>query len=395
MASVQKRVNLSAGEECTISGTGTVHIRLLAGVLEVAGVPLEATETYDFPLQLDARALLLYTLEGGSFSVGSEAPVEVHRAATGAAVLAQLARRTLAPRTACSVLVIGDRRGGRTHAAHTLYNLLRRLRPDEVLSSVALLDMNAESNCLYTPGCVSALVTNEAELPLWLGRTNAPQQVTLNFPVGGAQQPSTANVATYLHALEQLYDTAVAYAGERLPQRAAHRHVVVDAPAPEGELQPGVFYKRLLELVRPSHVVLVAARDAAHETVPGQGSWTSYLQEDVQRLLPDCEFVFVPPQARPCPQSTRPLLLLEYFVGTPLAPLGCSKVVVPLSGAGLQCCSLTATVGADGTVAVQRVQPDRSWRGLVCRPLPRGDAGGGAAGARRRAVRRHRRGRGQ
>ncbi|EPY26126.1 hypothetical protein STCU_06308 [Strigomonas culicis] len=225
--------------------------------------------------------------------------------------------------------------------------------------------MNAESNCLYTPGCVSALVTNEAELPLWLGRTNAPQQVTLNFPSARAAAEHGER-RDLPHALEQLYDTAVAYAGERLPQRAAHRHVVVDAPAPEGELQPGVFYKRLLELVRPSHVVLVAARDAAHETVPGQGSWTSYLQEDVQRLLPDCEFVFVPPQARPCPQSTRPLLLLEYFVGTPLAPLGCSKVVVPLSGAGLQCCSLTATVGADGTVAVQRVQPDRSWRGLVC-----------------------------
>lgn len=351
----QRRITLSAGEECTIMGSGLVHVTLASGVLDVAGVLLEANQSHAFDLHPTQRALVVYTLEGGSGAVTSEGPLEVHRSETGAAAVAQLARRTLIPLGRSKVLVIGRAHHGKTLTAHTLCNLLTRYAPESETSlaqNVFLADLNAESNALYAPGCISAV--RVAAPPLWLGRTASPERLPLAFFTGSASRPAAADVGAFLWHVQQLHETTMAWIKEQC-QPANRHHLVIDAPAPGENLTEGTFYKKLIEVLQPTHVVLVSHRD-------GEEDWTAFLQEDVQRVLEDCEFVYVPPVARRCTAAPRAALGLEYLIGTAAAPLGCAKVVV--STQQLQCVELVRD--AAQSVRAAPVHPDPSWSSMVC-----------------------------
>lgn len=353
----QRRVTLSAGEECTVSGSGFVQVTLLTGVIDVAGVLLEASRPLSFYLSANRRSIILFTLEGGSASVASEHSVEVHKSVTGMAPLVQLTRRTLLSLERSKVLVIGKSKGGKTLAAHSICNLLLRYGSENDISLTTktfLLDLNAESNSVYAPGCVT--VAQAPETPLLVGRAASPSLLTLSLYTGAAARPSARTASSFLHFSEQLHDTATSLIHEVYGPTCRY-HMVIDAPTPLSDLKEGVFYKKLIETVKPTHVVIVGSRDGVSD------EWCTFLQEDVQRVLPDCDFVFFEPVFRPCAQPATTLLLPEYFVGTTPVPLGCSKVVA--SSQSLVFTELV--VDAQGTpVGVKKVRPNRGWRGLVC-----------------------------
>lgn len=369
-----RRLTLNAGEEYTLIGDGAVQITLQSGLLDVAGVMLDANRPYTFYLHTDRQTITLFTLEGAACMLSSDNRVDTQRGVARAGKLVQMTRRTILAAKRTKVLVIGRSRSGKTLAAHTLCNLLMRYGNDK--KSVFLMDLNAESNCLFAPGCVSCIQVSEA--PLWPGLTASPKLLPLSLYTGAAVRPSASNVNSLLHYYDQLHETvmgyiqelsgaAVAAAQQQSPSPYApslnetQSHVVVDAPAPLADLQEGVWYKKLIEVLCPSHVVIVSSRE------DGEERWSTFLQEDVQRVLPDCEFLFTDPVAHPCERSSSRELLREYFTGTPFYPLGCSKVVVPLksltfveeAGEGL------APGSADGAL-MRVVHPDASFQALVC-----------------------------
>lgn len=374
-----RRISLNAGEEYTLSGSGSILITLQSGVLDVAGVMLEANRPYTFYLHPDRQSIIVFTLEGGACLVASDTKVDMRRDVARAGRLVQLTRRTLLAAKKTKVLVIGRPHSGRTLAAHTLCNLLMRYGSDR--KGVFLMDLNTESNCLYAPGCVSFLQVPES--PLWPGSTASPTLLPLSMYTGAAVRPSAADVGSHLHFYEQLHETAMSYiqelrgsAGQQQQQQLTsssssgyapltnetRSHVVVDAPAPMDDLQEGVWYRRLIEVLRPTHVVIVGSRE------DGEEKWSTFLQEDVQRVLPDCEFCFTDPVAHPCMQSSTRILLREYFNGVGYTSLGCSKVVVPLRSL-----LFVEEVTDDGNggggedeVAMRVVHPDASFQNLVC-----------------------------
>ncbi|RNE99353.1 hypothetical protein TraAM80_08240 [Trypanosoma rangeli] len=324
MASVyHRKITISAGEECTITGDGAVELQLLSGVVEVAGVLLPARGTSVFFLEPETRCVVLYTLEGGSVQATATVPFETVKTATGMAAVVQLCRRTLAAERRTKVLVIGQAHSGKTLTAHTICNLLREDAAGESTTAPAaavfLMDLNPESNCVYAPGCVS---TVQVEHALWPGTTSAPTLLPFSLFVGEASCPSAATMVSFMYFVEQLQECT-----ETLLHAAAHHervHLVIDAPAPVAGVKESVYFRRLIELVRPTHVVTVSARD-------GSETWSTFLQEDVQRVLPDCEFSYATPVVRRCAGSLREPRLREYFAGTPQFPLGCAKVVLPLA----------------------------------------------------------------
>lgn len=365
-----RRILLNAGEEYTLSGNGQIIITLQSGVLDVAGVMLEASRPYTFYLYPDRQSIIVFTLEGGACLVSSDSKVDMRRDVARAGKLVQMTRRTLLAAKRTKSLVIGRPHSGRTLAAHTLCNLLMRYGGDK--KSVFLMDLNAESNCLYAPGCVSCLQVPGS--PLWPGLTASPTLLPLSLFVGAAVRPSASNVNSHLHYYEQLHETAMLYiqelrgaAGQQQQSSPAllpsevQSHVVVDAPPPLDDLQEGVWYRKLIEMLRPTHVVIVGSRE------DGEENWSTFLQEDVQRVLPDCEFFFTDPVAHPCSKSSSLELLKEYFNGSAFYSLGCSKVVVPIrslifveeSGEG-------SGPGSTDGVTMRVVHPDASFQRLVC-----------------------------
>ncbi|KAG5490262.1 hypothetical protein JKF63_00382 [Porcisia hertigi] len=368
-----RRLTLNAGEEYTLVGDGAVQITLQSGLMDVAGVMLDANRPYTFYLHTDRQAITLFTLEGAACLLSSDNRVDTHRGVARAGKLVQMTRRTLLAVKRTKVLVIGRSRSGKTLAAHTLCNLLMRYGNDR--KGVFLMDLNAESNCLYAPGCVSCIQVPEA--PLWPGLTASPKLLPLSLYTGAAVRPSASNVKSFLHYYDQLHETVMGYIQELSGAASASQqkisspyssalnetgsHVVIDAPAPLADLQEGVWYKKLIEVLRPSHVVIVGSRE------DGEERWSTFLQEDVQRVLPDCEFLFTDPVAIPCERSSSRELMKEYFVGTPFYSLGCSKVVVPLKSLTFveEMSEGSATGSTDG-VLMRVVHPDASFQALVC-----------------------------
>ncbi|KAH9598111.1 Polyribonucleotide 5'-hydroxyl-kinase Clp1 [Trypanosoma melophagium] len=322
--SYQRQITISAGEECTISGSGAVELLLQSGVVEIAGVLLKAREPYVFFLETDQRCVVLYTLEGGSVLATSNTPVELFKVATGMTAVVQLCRRTLAAERRSKVLVIGRNHSGKTLTAHTICNILREdaattaAETGDTPAVVYLMDLNAQSNCIYAPGCIS---TVEVEHALWPGTTFAPTLLPFSLFLGEASLPSAATIFSFLHFVEQLHDCTEALLKESGHDRV---HLVMDAPAPAPGVKEGVYFRRLIELLRPTHVITVIAQD-------GSETWSTFLQEDVQRVLPDCEFFSVSPVERRCSISMREHNIREYFVGSPQFPLGCAKMVLPLT----------------------------------------------------------------
>ncbi|CCW69256.1 unnamed protein product [Phytomonas sp. Hart1] len=356
----QRRLTLSAGEECTITGNGPITVTLLTGVLHLAGVLLEANRPYSFYLHSERTSVILFTLEGGSANITSEESMNFFRHSSGAVPLVQFTRRTLFPLKTSKVLVIGKEGSGKSLAAHTIINLLRDYRmgkDDNALNRYFLLDFNAESNCIFSPGCVSFVEVRDD--PLWLERIASPTMLPLSFYTGSVTRPSAKDISAFIHFCGQLYDTCNLYLQEEClpPQRA---HLILDAPSPLSDLKKEVFYKKFIEIVKPTHVVIVCSRDDASE------DWFTFLQEDIQRVLPDCEFAFTEPCAHPCPSPPTHLRIKEYFVGSPnTTMLGCSKLV--MSSKALQ---FFEYVGGDlenpSGVGVRRVYPAPGWRRLVC-----------------------------
>jgi energy-coupling factor transporter ATP-binding protein EcfA2 len=370
---ITRRISLNAGEEYTLSGNGLIKITLQSGVLDVAGVMLEANRPYRFFLHQDRQSIVVFTLEGGTCLVLSDNKVEMRRDVARAGKLVQMTRRTLLAARRTKILVIGRSGCGKTLAAHTLCNLLIRYGSDK--KNVFLLDLNAESNCLYAPGCVSCLQVPGT--PLWPGLTASPTLLPLSLYVGAAVRPSASNVNSHLHYYEQLHDMAMSYIQElrsaveqqqqqqqsslSLEPSETRSHVVVDAPAPLQDLQEGVWYRKLIEVLRPTHVVIVGSREDNEE------NWSTFLQEDVQRVLPDCEFLFTDPVAHPCTKSSSRELLREYFNGSAFYSLGCSKVVIPIKSlVFVEEASEGNGLGGMGEVTMQVVHPDASFQNLVC-----------------------------
>lgn len=356
-----RRVTLTAGEEYTLTGNGLVEITLQTGVLDVAGVLLEANHPYKFFLRTGSRSLVLFTLEGGSCIISSEHKLDLVSGVAKAAPLVQLVRRTLLPAEESKVLVIGHQGSGKTLASHTLCNLLMRYGSDK--KSVFLLDFNAESNSIYAPGCVSGVQVGET--PLWSGLTSLPTLVPLSLYTGAAVRPTARNVSSFLHYCDQLHETATSWfreLGNLAPGQRQKVHIVMDAPSPMDDLQEGVLYKKMIEMLRPTHVVVIGGPESSKE------NWSTFLQEDVQRVLPDCEFSFAESITHRCTASLRRQLLQEYFTGTPFYALGCSKVVVPLKSVQFveeEDAEVTISSGGDAVV-MRSVRPDASFRFLVC-----------------------------
>ncbi|KPA81386.1 hypothetical protein ABB37_03765 [Leptomonas pyrrhocoris] len=367
---ITRRIFLNAGEEYTLTGNGAILITLQSGVLDVAGVMLETNRPYTFYLHPDRQFIIVFTLEGGVCVVSSDTKVDARRDVARAGKLVQMTRRTLLATRRSKVLVIGRPHCGKTLAAHTLCNLLMRYGSDK--KSVFLMDLNAESNCLYAPGCVSCIQVPDS--PLWPGLTASPTLLPLSLYIGAAVCPSASNVNSHLHYYEQLNETAMSYvqelrgAGGRQQQSSLSllpneivSHVVVDAPAPLEDLQEGVWYRKLIEVLRPTHVVIVGSRDS------GEENWSTFLQEDVQRVLPDCEFFFTDPVAHPCTKSSSRELLKEYFNGSPFYSLGCSKVVVPLKSlVFVEESSEGGGPSSAEAMSMRVVHPDESFQNLVC-----------------------------
>ncbi|KAG5464953.1 hypothetical protein LSCM4_00401 [Leishmania orientalis] len=369
-----RRLTLNAGEEYTLVGDGAVQVTLQSGLLDVAGVMLDANRPYTFYLHTDRQAITLFTLEGAACLLSSDNRVDTHRGVARAGKLVQVTRRTLLAAKHTKVLVIGRSRSGKTLAAHTLCNLLTRYGNDK--KGVFLMDLNAESNCLYAPGCVSCIQVSEA--PLWPGLTASPKFLPLSLYTGAAVRPSASSVNSLLHYYDQLHETVMGYiqelsgaaavvAQQQAPSPYSSSlsepgsHVVVDAPAPLADLQEGAWYKKLIEVLRPSHVVIVSSRE------DGEERWSTFLQEDVQRVLPDCEFLFTDPVAYPCERSSCRELLREYFTGTPFYSLGCSKVVVPLKSLTfVEETSEGSVPGSADGVSMRVVHPNASFQALVC-----------------------------
>ncbi|KAG8345283.1 putative mRNA cleavage and polyadenylation factor CLP1 P loop [Trypanosoma vivax] len=349
----QRRVTISAGEECTISGNCAVELQLQSGVVEVAGVPLNARESFTFHLLIDKRSLIFYTLEGGSVLVIADGPYEMSSTATTVAPVVQLCYRSIVSKPRSKVLVVGSAHCGKTLIAHTICNLLREGAARGELGegtsvSPFLMDLNMQSNCLYSPGCVSAV---QVEQRLWPGLSSSPTLLPISLFVGEADLPSSNNVTAYLHFVAQLQDCTEALL-ETVGTGTVH--LIIDAPAPAPDIKEGVYFRRLVELLRPTHVVTVTSQDVSE-------TWPSFLEEDVQRLLPECEVVHTTPVARRCSGSLRDQYICEYFAGTPHWPLGCAKVVLPLNQL-----TFVQYVTREGEVSCQRVQMTAEMGRSIC-----------------------------
>eukprot|EP00796_Vickermania_ingenoplastis_P008158 gene8158-5687_t len=404
----KQQIMLSPGGEVVLLGSGAVALELASGVLEVSGVVLEAGQTYTFYLAPPAvPSMVCYTLEGGSLSLRSESPVRAFQGAAGAGELHQLARRPTTDHF--RVLVLGRPGVGKTHAAHTLCNLLYRVAKESGAAPrrTFLVDLNTASNALYAPGCVSSRDVSGSTL--WLGQTAPPSHtgLTLNFFGGTAKRPSNMEEGlALLYMAKQCVDTTALWVEELQPQQPRRYTMVLDAPSPTGDLKALTFYKQLVQVVRPTHVVLVtdevkpgsweldeeesgeSDRDGEEEEKPSDEEqeevrraaqqadatsfsprWAQSLMEDVRRSMPDCAFVRMRPVLQTegsyrSPAAVVPHLLQQYFAGAPSFPLGCSKVVLPPSA--LQFVELRYDPDAQAVMAHPSAPPQCSWRHLLC-----------------------------
>lgn len=379
-----------------LSGSSIVELQLVSGVLEVAGELLDAVQPHTFHLRAGEgplASMIIYTLEGGVVSVRSKVPVTISRNASGSvAQLCGFCSPLLNQHFSSSLrfLVIGRKGSGKTHTAHTLCNLIHRSSLERgAHMRTFLVDLNP-SNALFAPGAVSSRdVTGSA---LTLGQTAHPlrSSLTLNFFHGSTQCPSTPQEEqTFMHFAEQCVETTSLWADETVGDEN-HRgacHLVVDAPAPCGEVRELLFFKNLIKVVQPTHVIVLTdsnssteKQEASHENPEDSeaSQWGRFLQEDTERMMPDCEFLFLAPlptktvtDHRDSDEKKRiAALLVEYFIGSPsTCSLGCSKVVLPVSA--LQFVSLDYSAESLSVKAVKcdasRITENTAKHGpLVC-----------------------------
>lgn len=99
----------------------------------------------------------------------------VHKYSTKIVRITRLVRRLSSMRIPAIVLVIGNRKTGKSYVSRTLYNLLMRYRKEKLdveISQSSFIDLCVHENQLYAPGCMSMIYNNNK--PLLRCLTNLP-----------------------------------------------------------------------------------------------------------------------------------------------------------------------------------------------------------------------------
>lgn len=285
---------LSPGEELLVKGTCTLIVQLSIGVVYLAGRALEVNRTYSFSLHLDSfPSLSFYTLEGGTLLMKvlrDRGTFEALRGVTGMADLHRFVFRDLIrnPTGPLRIAVLGRPGIGKSCAAVSLCHLLQQAHTEIGASRrMFLMDLNPTSNGLFAPGCLSSREVFADASPLWIGQMSNPIQPspTLSFFCGTTLRPSTApEGVSFLHFADQSISSTVGWVEEQLLESTTHFSssspltsdpsldgwygMVVDVASPSGSLLAVPFYKQLLQLLQPTHVVVVS-----DEVPPGSGEF--------------------------------------------------------------------------------------------------------------------------
>lgn len=423
----KKQVALRPGEEMLLTGSGLVRLELVSGVIEVAGVMLEAGRNYPFILRsADAPSLLVYTLEGGVVKMESERNLDMSKGPTGVGELYRLINQPWSPSEPLRLLVVGRTGVGKSHTAATLCHLIQRLRKEQgIHRRTFLVDLNPGNNALYAPGCVSSREVSDS--PLWLGQTAGPTQtpLTLSFFCGTTAPPSTIEGShAFLHFAEQCVESTTGWIEELMSPTAGasssmensyadHYALVMDVTSPSGQVRAVPFYKQLIQVVHPTHVIFVTdemkpgfdndedegweeaeaeernTTDAFAQAERAASSaslnpyrfalnctaaaftprWVQTIIEDLQNSAPECRCVRIRPTQTPR-VSLQPTalqtatLLRQYFIGSPSVPLGCTKV--SLSTQSIQFAELRYDPDTLGVTAHASPPPRGSWARLMC-----------------------------
>jgi hypothetical protein len=395
------KIALVAGQECLLSCHGVVRLQLKDGVVEVAGVLLQADAETVLSLSATSnRRISAYSFEGGTFTVTSSAAIDLVKSSTEAGALMAFVRSALLPQQGqvrtSRVAVVGLAGTGKTLTAHTICN--RLVRPvaagggggaaANAAGRVFLVDLSPASNSVLCPGCISAVHVSPSH-PLLAGDAAAPEELGLAF-FTGALAP-IASVPLLVHQILQLQESLQSLIKQLVGARES-LHVVYDVAAPDGDVPIDTFLRRVLEAIRPTHVVVVTNKKAeAADAGKGLTPWHTGLQEDVQRLLSDCEFrvlhhvphrivaasgpsgggsgghslpAHAGSEAAAAAASSasssllvQQLLVDEYFAGTVERPLGSTKVVLKLSSLRFFTLLPPATAAPGDPPRVERITP--------------------------------------
>jgi energy-coupling factor transporter ATP-binding protein EcfA2 len=314
-AGKQETVQLAAGEQASISCDGAIAMVLGVGSVELDGALLAPDATYRFRLSKHRRATVS-TLTGGSFVIKSNVNFSVHKAASRVPKLSAVVK-SCAGRTNTRVVVVGERRSGKSTAARIILNGLLRAHTGDSDCRVVYLEGDTACGSVCAAGTIAAAEAAPPTLPL---ESPFLETVPIAFYTGYLHAPE-AFVGHLLHTLSQAMQSA-----EWLVRRGEHRtqHLVVDAPnAPRGTDQRW-FVKQLLELVRPTHVVVLGDED--------EYDW---VMTEMKRLgLADAALQIQPPLVPPeLPRdevTENERSFAEYLCGPPSTSLDCAAVVAPL-----------------------------------------------------------------
>jgi len=347
-----QRVTLVAGQQCTIQGAGIVRVMLIDGVIEIAGALIHAKCEYTFNLQpTQQRNLVLYSLEGGTVGIFCERPphtLDVVKNTTNISSITNVVRETFQKGKRCVVAVAGGPQSGKTFAACTAANSLVSLckRQESSVGNSAGAFLADATGCGPVPASVVCTELQQAGSssstgggqfqapPLWPGLVASPiRWQATSFWLGLQHAEISSNhMAWYLHVLKQLEATVESVAGREPDTQKSH--VVYDLSAPDESIPKELFYKHVLQCIRPSIVILL--RSGQTEGSEIDATWTETLREDIRRTSPSVQVVITDLQLKCASSSLVPgaaltRSLTDYFGGTLEHPLRAGKVVAPLS----------------------------------------------------------------
>lgn len=346
-----QRVSLKAGEEATLDTAGVVTVALVEGAAEIAAVSLQVGKEVSFNLVSGgARRVSVCSSGGCTITVTFASGIgNVSKAPTGALQVVHACRKALATQPSTKVLCVGDRGCGKSYACAVITNFLAK----SANHAVVLLDADVSANTLCA-GFVSARFVS-AEEPRWPGYTALDSSVPIGFFVGeSAISPDSLDL--YFHAVEQANACAQWLAKSR-PGKTSH--VIVDAPSAPAGVDESLFQKRLIDVVRPSHVIIIGDKD----------QFTA-LQEDVSRQHTNVNFIRMPPLCVNSPYrgpktALAQVAIEEYFIGPIGSQLGVVKAVAKLSDVKLHQVAYSAKHG--GVAASAALSGASALRpGMVC-----------------------------
>lgn len=314
----QESVQLAAGEQATVTCDGTIAFQLGVGAVEYDGVPIAPETTYRLRLSRH-RTATFYTLTGATMVIKANVHFTVHKHASRMPALAAVVRSCTAKRTESRLLVLGDRGSGKSTAAKTVLSGILRAHSGDTDVRVVFVEGDTSNGAVCAPGTMAAAVVEPPSLPVESPFLDTVPSVFFT----GYLQPTDAHCGHLLHVFAQTADSA-----EWLLRRGDHRtrHLVVDAPhVPAGTDAPW-FLAQVIELVKPTHVVVLAADVAEY-------SWASaVLARHGKEAVLSVQEPLVPAALRlsePARENERSFA--EYLCGPPSNPLDCATVVAPLN----------------------------------------------------------------